>query len=138
MRIMEDTNLAAFMANLKVVSTLQLTKPIAAVHRHSCTKAYDYLILAITALYIVWLVIMLVRAEAHVYRQLKRYLEDFEKQGCQAWQHESTGDPQKDYSLLQRISYQQPEVFWPHLLDHFKVTFAQPPQRSFVLILPFT
>lgn len=46
------------------------------------------------------------------------------------------GDLQQDYQLLQRISWKEPEVFWPQMLKQLRIKFARPPTRSLFTGVP--
>lgn len=50
-------------------------------------------------------------------------------QGGPIWDAISTGDPARDWPLLQRLSYHQPELFWPPVLKVLGVTFAISPHK---------
>ncbi|KAK9862190.1 hypothetical protein WJX84_000590 [Apatococcus fuscideae] len=51
--------------------------------------------------------------------------------GCAAWEEHRTGDPSKDWPLLQRLSWEAPEAFWPPVLRQLRINFAQPPTRMY-------
>ena len=40
-----------------------------------------------------------------------------------------SGDPGADWPLLQRLSFSNPEAFWPHLLSQLTLRFHTPPRR---------
>jgi hypothetical protein len=40
-----------------------------------------------------------------------------------------TGDPGTDWDLLQRMSFSNPEAFWPHMLKQLGIRFHKPPHR---------
>ena len=50
-------------------------------------------------------------------------------QGCSAWEAGRTGDPAIDYPLLQRISCDDPEAFWPPVFEQLCISFQQRPSR---------
>ena len=57
-------------------------------------------------------------------------------QSSQKWKEQATGEHLKDYKLLQRISCEEPEIFWPQLLQHLRINFAKDPIRSNSSTLP--
>jgi hypothetical protein len=40
-----------------------------------------------------------------------------------------SGDPGADWPLLQRLSFSNPEAFWPHLLSQLSMRFHTQPHR---------
>ncbi len=40
-----------------------------------------------------------------------------------------SGDPAADWDLLQRISFSNPEAFWPHVLRLLRIRFHKLPHR---------
>ncbi|KAK9811852.1 hypothetical protein WJX72_011194 [[Myrmecia] bisecta] len=49
--------------------------------------------------------------------------------GGRDWLAECTGDPAQDFPLLQRLSHEQPEVFWPPVLKQLRIRFQEQPDR---------
>lgn len=49
--------------------------------------------------------------------------------GNEAWLQLRTGCPLRDWELLQRISFADPEAFWPHVLARLGIRFHSPPHR---------
>ena len=45
------------------------------------------------------------------------------------WLQLRSGDPAADWGLLQRISWANPEAFWPHVLRQLHIRFHTPPHR---------
>ena len=63
---------------------------------------------------------------------LARFMRDFSRlgaRGCPDWERGRTGDPATDWPLLQRVSYDYPELFWPPVLERLGITFHTPPTR---------
>ena len=56
-----------------------------------------------------------------------RFMESW--RGDATWQQLRTGNPAADWPLLQRLSFAQPEAFWPHLLEQLSMRFHRPPDR---------
>ncbi len=50
-------------------------------------------------------------------------------QGTSEWQRRRAGCLAEDYELLQRISWEDPEAFWPGVLDCLHIRFARQPDR---------
>ena len=50
-------------------------------------------------------------------------------QGGEAWERRRQGDATKDWPLLQQLSWELPEVFWPPVLRQLRILFHQPPSR---------
>jgi hypothetical protein len=49
--------------------------------------------------------------------------------GDATWQQLRSGDPAADWDLLQRISFSNPEAFWPHVLRLLRIRFHKLPHR---------
>ena len=45
------------------------------------------------------------------------------------WECSRSGNPAADWPLLQRISYDHPNLFWPLVLERLNVKFHTPPDR---------
>lgn len=58
---------------------------------------------------------------------LARFMERFK--GDMRWEEEKTGNPVTDFRLLQEISFDNPEAFWPQVLRQLRVCFHRPPKR---------
>eukprot|EP00193_Tetraselmis_chui_P015357 CAMPEP_0177772580 /NCGR_PEP_ID=MMETSP0491_2-20121128/12322_1 /TAXON_ID=63592 /ORGANISM="Tetraselmis chuii, Strain PLY429" /LENGTH=718 /DNA_ID=CAMNT_0019290447 /DNA_START=601 /DNA_END=2758 /DNA_ORIENTATION=+ len=50
-------------------------------------------------------------------------------QGGHDWESCRTGDPRLDFPKLQMLSYDQPELFWPQVLEELRVKFHRKPSR---------
>ncbi len=50
-------------------------------------------------------------------------------QGNSEWRRQRAGSLAEDYELLQRISWEDPEAFWPGVLDRLHIRFARQPAR---------
>lgn len=50
-------------------------------------------------------------------------------QGGQTWEKLRSGDSAQDFDLLQRISFHNPEAFWPPVLKHLRIKFHTLPYR---------
>lgn len=50
-------------------------------------------------------------------------------QGDLYWDRHQTGNPSQDWPLLQRVSCQNPEVFWSAIIKALGITFSVPPER---------
>ena len=50
-------------------------------------------------------------------------------QGDALWQQLRSGCPSRDFDLLQRISFDSPEAFWPHVLKYLRIKFHRLPYR---------
>ena len=49
--------------------------------------------------------------------------------GNAAWRGRRAGTLAEDYQVLQRLSWDDPEAFWPGVLECLRVRFARPPPR---------
>jgi acyl-coenzyme A synthetase/AMP-(fatty) acid ligase len=61
-----------------------------------------------------------------------RFLKTLELSASRVWnsqQDRPSGDPRLDWPLLYRLSVDQPEVFWPLLLEQFNFKFHVPPTK---------
>lgn len=56
-------------------------------------------------------------------------------QGDEGWQALRTGDPLRDFPLLQMSSFDSPETFWPPVLAELKIRFCRSPTRCFPLLM---
>lgn len=63
---------------------------------------------------------------------LARFMADFE--GGEEWQRRSSGNPTADLPLLQRLSWQQPERFWPPVLARLNLVFHRQPDRMLQMV----
>lgn len=54
-------------------------------------------------------------------------------QGCPEWERMRTGDPMKDLALLQRLSVDCPEAYWPPVLQELGIRFHQQPRTMLQL-----
>jgi hypothetical protein len=45
------------------------------------------------------------------------------------WRSHASGDPARDWPLLQRFSCDEPEAFWSAWLQQSRIPFATPPTR---------
>ena len=52
-----------------------------------------------------------------------------EWRGDATWEQLRTGDPCRDWDLLQRCSFASPEAFWPAVLRRLGIRFHAPPHR---------
>lgn len=51
-------------------------------------------------------------------------------QGPEWFEAARTGDPSREWALLQQLSWRDPEALWlPLLLHHLRVTLHHPPAR---------
>lgn len=50
-------------------------------------------------------------------------------QGSELWRRLRTGDPTQDWPLLQQISFEDPESFWPAVLQRLRIRFHSVPSR---------
>lgn len=67
-------------------------------------------------------------AEGMAATNAARFMESW--RGDATWQQQRTGGPAADWPLLQRLSFVQPEAFWPHLLAQLSMRFHRQPDRS--------
>ncbi len=104
-----DTNLAAFMQSFQVL-------------QHSSAAAPVYSLCFTTAF------CCMHAAEALLHASVPAM------QGPPEWQQHTTGDPQADLPLLQRLSCSHPEHFWPPVLRALRIRFHAPPSRQAFLV----
>ncbi|GAB4821930.1 hypothetical protein N2152v2_008976 [Parachlorella kessleri] len=65
------------------------------------------------------------------FTNVARFMHSFK--GDASWQQLRSGCPSRDFDLLQRISFDSPDVFWPHLLKYLRINFHRLPYRALEL-----
>uniref|UniRef100_A0A1D1ZX96 Acetyl-coenzyme A synthetase N-terminal domain-containing protein n=1 Tax=Auxenochlorella protothecoides TaxID=3075 RepID=A0A1D1ZX96_AUXPR len=58
---------------------------------------------------------------------IARFMQEWK--GSELWRRLRTGDPTQDWPLLQQISFEDPESFWPAVLQRLRIRFHSVPSR---------